>query len=88
MIVFLHGSHGRGNDIDLAIDHGFPRFLLNGELGDVPALVLIPQLPEQAQGWYQYDAHVMALIQNICEQYPVDTSRISLTGYSMGGIGT
>ena len=88
MIVFLHGSHGRGNDINLVIDHGFPRFLLNGELGDVPALVLIPQLPEQADGWYQYDTQVMALIDEKCEQYRADPNRISLTGHSMGGIGT
>lgn len=88
MIVFLHGSHGRGDDISRAIDHGFPRFLAKGELGVVPAWVLVPQLPEQAEGWYQYEAQVIALIQAVCEQTHADTSRISLTGHSMGGIGT
>ena len=88
MIVFLHGSHGRGDDIEQVLDHGFPRFLLRGELGNIPAWVLMPQLPENASGWEEYDPQVIALINDICETHPVDRERISLTGHSMGGIGT
>ena len=88
MIVFLHGSHGRGDDIEQAVDHGFPRFLVNGELGNVPDWILMPQLPSEADGWEQYNDAVIALIRYVCETYHVDTARISLTGHSMGGIGS
>ena len=87
LIVFLHGSHGRGDSIEQAVDHGFPRFLVRGELGSVPAWVLIPQLPAEADGWESFNDQVMALIASVCGEYHIDTAKISLTGHSMGGIG-
>jgi len=87
LIIYLHGSHERGEDISDATKNGFPRFLLNGELGTVPAWVLVPQLPEKAKQWKDYDSQVMKLIKYICSTYSIDRSKISMTGHSMGGMG-
>ena len=42
----VHGITGKGNDLDkLLTSEGFVQWLADGTLGDVPAYVLIPQLP-------------------------------------------
>lgn len=87
LIIYLHGLYERGEDISDAIKYGFPRFLLNGELGKVPAWVLVPQLPEKAKQWKDYDSQVMKLITYICRTHSIDLSKISMTGHSLGGVG-
>ena len=48
LIVYLHGASGRGEDLNLVVaDEDFPKYLKTGELGDVRAYVLIPQLPAE-----------------------------------------
>lgn len=87
LIVYLHGGHGKGSDVSvLTEENGFPKYLTDGELGDVPAYVLIPQLSAEEKSWKP--AAVMALIDKICTENSIDSSRISLTGHSMGGTGT
>ena len=67
---------------------GFPKYLADGDLGEIPAYVLIPQLPASEKGWLSSADTVMALIDTICEEKTIDRSRIALTGHSMGGTGT
>lgn len=46
LIVYLHGGSGKGDNLSLITsEDGFPKYLQSGELGDVRAYVLIPQLP-------------------------------------------
>ena len=89
LLVYLHGGHGKGNDLSILLDtDGFPKYLADGDLGEIPAYVLIPQLPASEKGWLSRSDTVMALINTICDETSIDRSRIALTGHSMGGTGT
>lgn len=89
LIVYLHGGSGKGSDLQLITEaDGFPQYLQTGKLGDVRAYVLCPQCPEEQSGWRDIADQVFALIDTVCAKYPIDTSRIILTGHSMGGTGT
>ena len=89
LIVYLHGGHGKGSNLSvLTGTDGFPQYLADGLLGEVPAYVLIPQLSADQRGWKPAAKTVMQLIDTVCEKNHIDRSRISLTGHSMGGTGT
>ena len=89
LIVYLHGGHGKGSNLSLLTDtDGFPQYLADGLLGEVPAYVLIPQLPADQRGWKNAADAVVQFIGQVCEENAIDRSRISLTGHSMGGTGT
>ncbi len=89
LMVYLHGGHGKGSDLSLLTDtDGFPQYLAEGKLGQVPAYVLIPQLPGDQKQWADVDSQLMQLIDQVCAERSIDRSRICLTGHSMGGTGT
>lgn len=89
LIVYLHGGSGKGNDLSmLTANAGFPKYLKDGSMGDIPAYVVIPQMPSSFRGWTDIGASVETLITEICDDYGIDQNRISLTGHSMGGTGT
>ena len=89
LIVYLQGGSGKGDDLELitAVD-GFPKYLRDGQLGDVRAYVIIPQLPSSQKGWANGAAAVYELIQVTVSKFGIDEENISLTGHSMGGTGT
>jgi len=82
LIVFLHGSDERGNDLEIVKAHS-PFTYRN--LIKEPVAILAPQCP--ANTWWDTDA-VYFLIKEISEKYKIDKERIYLTGLSMGGWGT
>lgn len=89
LIVYLHGGSGKGSDISLLTStDGFPQYLKDGILGEVPAYVLIPQMPSDIIKWADISDSVYELITSVKKQYDIDPNRISLTGHSMGGTGT
>lgn len=89
LIVYLHGGSGKGDDLNLitAVD-GFPQYLQSGQLGDVRAYVVIPQLPSTQKGWINAAESISELIDHTVSTYKINKSNISLTGHSMGGTGT
>ena len=89
LIVYLHGGSGKGDDLNLitAVD-GFPQYLQSGQLGDVRAYVVIPQLPSTQKGWVNAAESISELIDHTVSTYKINRSNISLTGHSMGGTGT
>ena len=89
LIVYLHGGSGKGDDLNLitAVD-GFPQYLQSGQLGDVRAYVLIPQLPGTQKGWVNIADAICELINTTVSDYKINKNNISLTGHSMGGTGT
>lgn len=82
LIVFLHGSGERGNNLEIVKAHS-PFTYKN--LIKEPVAILAPQCPENT--WWDTDA-VYFLIREISEKYKIDKERIYLTGLSMGGWGT
>jgi predicted peptidase len=84
LIVFLHGSGERGDDLDLVRRQGLPKRLDEGF--DLPAVVLSPQCPD-GQVWAQQYPAVMALVDAVVADVGVDPDRVLLTGLSLGGAG-
>ncbi len=84
LLVFLHGSGERGNDLGLIKKHGPPRLV-----GSLPALdsffMLAPQCPSGR--WWDTVA-LKDLIDQTVARHPVDAQRIYITGISMGGFAT
>lgn len=88
LIVYLHGVAGKGDDLDkLPTSDGFVQWLADGTLGEVPAYVLIPQLPSDQKDWLVVKEAVVSAIQEVAANYQIDSDNISLTGFSMGGAG-
>lgn len=92
LIVVLHGRSG----------HAYGAYTLAQKVlqEDMPAFVLVPVMGEDTSDWTadqfkSVDAklpkpidHVAALTKETAAQLPIDASRIYVTGYSMGGVGT
>lgn len=83
LMLFLHGSGERGNDLDLVKRHGPPKLIAAGK--HFPFIVVSPQCPEGK--WWEPFA-LLALIKDIQSRLKVDADRIYVTGISMGGHGT
>jgi len=84
LILFLHGSGERGDDVDRLRSQGLPRRLAEGL--ELPAVVLSPQCPD-GQVWAQQYPAVMALLDAVAARVGVDPDRVLLTGLSLGGAG-
>ena len=80
LLVFLHGSGERGNDLEKLKVHGPPKHIEQGE--KFPFIVLSPQCPNNQD----FDTETLfSLIEHIVKEYNVDEYRIVVTGLSMGG---
>lgn len=83
MIVFLHGSGERGNDLEKVKVHGPPKLIAQGK--PMPFVVLSPQCPSNAD----WDTETLiALVKQVASRYRVNEKRVYLTGLSMGGAAT
>jgi len=83
LLLFLHGAGERGHDLERVKRHGVPRRLEEGL--ELPCIVVAPQCPPDQ--WWSPDA-LIALLDRICDEYPVDRDAQVVTGLSMGGLGT
>ncbi|MCC6895034.1 MAG: prolyl oligopeptidase family serine peptidase [Anaerolineae bacterium] len=88
LILFLHGFGERGDNVsDLNILNvtGLPQSLEQGK--DIPFIVVSPQCPRYSW-WTLHTGALKSLTETIIADYPVDPSRVYLTGLSMGGYGS
>ncbi|SMD15784.1 alpha/beta hydrolase-fold protein [Sporomusa malonica] len=85
MILFLHGSSLRGQNIDLVKEYG-PTWVAERRT-DFPFIVLAPQCPED-ETWLNKSDVLAALLDDVFTKYRIDEDRVYLTGTSMGGNGT
>lgn len=83
LLVFLHGAGERGDNLELLKKHGPPKLIAAGKKFE--AIVISPQVLS-SNIWNEHG--VKALTDEIVRTHRVDTSRIYLTGISMGGFGT
>lgn len=83
LLIFLHGSGERGDNLDLLKINGLPKLIDDGE--EFPFIVLSPQCPALEE--FSIDA-LYELFQFIVSEYRVNTKQIFLTGLSMGGTAT
>ncbi len=83
LIVFLHGSGERGNDLEKVKAWGPPAIVEKD--ADFPFIVVSPQIP-QGQWWNSY--LLKQMLDQVLANNNVDKSRVYLTGLSMGGFGT
>ena len=105
LIVVLHSSHVRidselggssenlDNMVGSMIYDDFTKYIFNGEFGDIPAYIVMPQTTTDPNGtrWTKRGTEIINLITACKQKYKDgDTSLISdvcLLGYSMGGTG-
>ena len=86
IVFFLHGAGERGDDLDVAMRHGFMKHV-RAEDKEYPFIFIGPQCP-QDKYWGCFTESLIAFLDYICEELPIDKERIYLTGFSMGGTGT
>jgi len=88
LIVYLHGGSSKGTNLDLLMQHeGFPQYVQQKKLS-VPAYIVMPQAAEDIRAWDEMNDEIVDLVLHIIEKYDIDKKNVSLTGHSMGGIGT
>ena len=83
LLLFLHGAGERGANLNQVKVHGPPKLIEGGRM--FPFIVLAPQCPENQ--YWSID-FLTELLDHIESKYAVDSSRIYVTGLSMGGFGT
>ncbi len=84
VILFLHGSGERGDDIQLVKNYGLTKYI--DTRPDFPFVVVSPQCPAETR-WIDHLPVLNMLLDNLLLTLNVDSSRVYLTGLSMGGQG-
>ena len=101
LVIFLHGSGERGNDNEAQLKWGVMNFATDENMMRHPAFVIAPQCP-QNMSWSNFSRTDMklqptptkpmelliGLIRQLIKTQPIDSTRIYITGLSMGGYGT
>jgi len=101
LVIFLHGAGERGNDNEAQLKWGVMNFASSDNMKKYPSIIIAPQCPrDKSWGNFSYDDMslqpsptqpmklLMELIEQSIKNLPIDTSRIYITGLSMGGFGT
>jgi predicted peptidase len=101
LVIFLHGSGERGNDNESQLTWGVMNFATDRNMKMHRPIVIAPQCPKNMR-WANFTYEDMSLQPNPSEtmellielinqakqELPIDTTRIYITGLSMGGYGT
>lgn len=87
LIIYLHGSSRRGEDVEQVKANGLPPVLDENE--DFDFIVASPQALAEypwQRCWRPDD--LVLLLDHLLGEYRIDPKRVYLTGLSMGGYGT
>lgn len=104
LILFLHGAGERGDDNRLQMKHFPEKMVTPERRAKYPCFLLAPQCPKEASWggalWRQGKSDPLTTpqgapargaveaLRKVVREEPVDTTRIYLTGLSMGGYGS
>jgi hypothetical protein len=84
LIIFLHGGSRRGSELTKLYADGIPDQIYRGR--QFPFIIIAPQCPEHirwsTENWFEN------LYKEVNNRYRIDTNRVYLTGFSLGGSGT
>ena len=84
LIIYLHGGSDRGTDINKLYTSGIPDQIYRGR--QFPFVILSPQCPEYIR--WSTDNWFENFFKKVTARYRIDTNRVYLTGFSLGGSGT
>ena len=87
LLIFLHGRGEMGdslNELSKVRVHGPLSYIDQGN--ELPFIVVAPQMKKGDKFWSR--AFFDMIIKDVEQNYPVDSSRIYLTGISLGGYAT
>ncbi len=103
LVLFLHGAGERGTDNTAQLKNGTKLYLDHDNQLKFPSYVVAPQCPPNKQ-WVDMPwgadkgtqpekpsesmQLVIALLDSLEKELPIDTDRVYVTGLSMGGYGT
>ena len=85
LVLFLHGAGQRGAEATRVAETAIPEMVAQQQ--QTPYILLAPQCPPD-QWWVDYEAALIALLNETIITHAVDQQRVYLTGLSMGGAGT
>jgi predicted peptidase len=103
LVLFLHGAGERGADNRKQLLAGLNIFADPKRIDRYPCFIVAPQCPEEdkwADVEWRADSHVMnrkptpglamalEIVAALEKEFPIDTARLYIIGYSMGGYGT
>ena len=75
LVIYLHSSLGMNRK---ALTEPLPRRIIDGEITDVQAVVLVPQLPgDTDKDWLSALDQVNNIIVKVMEEYQIDPERVS-----------
>jgi antitoxin component YwqK of YwqJK toxin-antitoxin module/predicted esterase len=83
LIINLHGSSLRGDDLEKVKEYGLPRLIEKGK--GFPFIIVSPQCP--ANKTWATDDWLPPFLEELKSKYRIDLGRIYLTGVSLGGEG-
>lgn len=86
LIIYLHGGGGHKKDVATLVDSSIAKKITQKEY---TFALLIPQYkptPGVPNGWNPDDLNL--LVKHAVEAHEIDSERVFVTGYSMGGAGT
>lgn len=86
LLLFLHGAGERGDNIEAVKRHGPAKYCDDPEAAKTWRFITVSPQVKGNRFWSPQQLRV--LLDQICDEYPVDRSRIYVTGLSMGGFGT
>ena len=81
LLLFLHGSGERGNDLELLKKYGPPAIAAKE---DFPCIILAPQCPRNDH-WHS--EQLDELLEEVLEEVNADRNSVYVSGVSMGGYG-
>ncbi len=84
LIIYLHGGSTRGTDLKRLYDAGIPDQIYRGR--QFPFITISPLCPLHIR--WSTDDWFENFYKEITARYRIDTTRIYLTGFSLGGEGT